>query len=79
MPASPGTPAHEFAGIDCPCNGAGRGIGRAIAIRLRAKGAGVVVNYHSSADAATQVVREISDNGGPAIALKGDVAARRAG
>lgn len=53
--------------------GAGRGIGRAIAVRLAREGAKVVVNYGKSADAAEQVVSEIGDSGGEAIAVRADV------
>lgn len=53
--------------------GAGRGIGRAIAIRLAKDGALVVVNFQKNIDAATAVVREIESTGGEAFALQGDV------
>jgi 3-oxoacyl-[acyl-carrier protein] reductase len=53
--------------------GASRGIGRAIALALAAEGANVVVNYASSSDAAQQVVAEITDAGGNAIALQADI------
>lgn len=53
--------------------GASRGIGRAIALELAAQGANVVVNYASSGDAAQQVVAEITEAGGSAIALQADV------
>ncbi|GAA3220211.1 hypothetical protein GCM10020216_030990 [Nonomuraea helvata] len=39
--------------------GSGRSIGRAIALRLAADGARVVINYKSNAKAAGQVVSEI--------------------
>lgn len=53
--------------------GASRGIGRACALKLASLGARVVVNYNKSADAANQVVAEIQQNGGEAIAVQGDV------
>lgn len=53
--------------------GASRGIGRAIAEDLAANGATVVINYHSSADAAQEVVAEIKANGGEATAVQADV------
>jgi 3-oxoacyl-[acyl-carrier protein] reductase len=53
--------------------GASRGIGRAIAIDLAARGASVVVNYNSSEAAAQEVVGAISNTGGKAIAMRGDV------
>ena len=54
--------------------GAGRGIGRAIAIRYGQEGAKVVVNYSASETAADEVVAAIRGAGGEAIALKADVA-----
>jgi 3-oxoacyl-[acyl-carrier protein] reductase len=53
--------------------GASRGIGRAIAIELARRGAAVVVNYHTSAAAAQEVVDAISAAGGQAIAIQADV------
>jgi NAD(P)-dependent dehydrogenase (short-subunit alcohol dehydrogenase family) len=55
--------------------GASRGIGRAIAIRLASDGFAATVNYHSSAAAAAEVVREIESAGGKAIAVQADVGA----
>jgi 3-oxoacyl-[acyl-carrier protein] reductase len=54
--------------------GAGRGIGRAIAVGLAQEGARVVVNYSRSADAAAEVVKMIEEAGGEALAVQGDVA-----
>ncbi|HBQ99180.1 MULTISPECIES: 3-oxoacyl-[acyl-carrier-protein] reductase [unclassified Roseofilum] len=53
--------------------GASRGIGRAIALSLAAEGAKVAVNYASSSGAAEEVVSQIKDQGGEAIALGADV------
>jgi 3-oxoacyl-[acyl-carrier protein] reductase len=53
--------------------GASRGIGRAIAERLAAEGARVVVNYRNSADQAAEVVAAIEAQGGEAIACQADV------
>jgi 3-oxoacyl-[acyl-carrier protein] reductase len=53
--------------------GASRGIGRAIALALATEGASVVINYASSATAAEEVVAEISNAGGSAIAFQADV------
>ncbi|HEY9866980.1 MAG TPA: 3-oxoacyl-[acyl-carrier-protein] reductase [Candidatus Obscuribacterales bacterium] len=53
--------------------GGSRGIGRAAALALAAEGAKVVVNYASSSTAAEGVVAEITQAGGEAIALQGDV------
>jgi len=53
--------------------GASRGIGAAIAMRLAAEGAAVVVNYAGREDAAAEVVAAIGAAGGRAVALKADV------
>jgi 3-oxoacyl-[acyl-carrier protein] reductase len=53
--------------------GAAKGIGAAIAKHFAAAGAKVVVNYASSKDAADDVVKAITDNGGIAIAVQADV------
>ena len=53
--------------------GGGRGIGKAIAERYGARGASVVVNYSSSADAARETVNVIQGSGGAAIAVQADV------
>jgi 3-oxoacyl-[acyl-carrier protein] reductase len=53
--------------------GASRGIGRAIALALATEGANVVINYASSATAAEEVVAEITNAGGNAIAFQADV------
>lgn len=55
--------------------GGGRGIGRAIALRLAQDGIAVAVNYRGNTAAANEVVRQIVDAGGRAVALGGDVAA----
>src|SRR4051812_8640090 len=54
--------------------GASRGIGRGIALELAQRGATVVVNYHSKADAANEVVEQIKAAGGNALAFQADVA-----
>ena len=54
--------------------GASKGIGAGIAKGLAAAGASVVVNYASSKEGADRVVSEITDAGGKAIAVQGDVA-----
>ena len=50
--------------------GAGRGIGKAIALERAAKGAFVIVNYNGSKEAAEQTVAEIKAAGGDAIAYQ---------
>lgn len=44
--------------------GAGRGIGRAIAIALAKEGAEVVINYNGSEERAKEVKQTIEENGG---------------
>ena len=53
--------------------GAGRGIGKAIALELSAMGFLVAVNFFSSERAAFELCEEISGNGGKAVAFKADV------
>src|SRR6478736_1064653 len=53
--------------------GASKGIGAAIAKALAAEGASVVVNYASSKAGADAVVAAITEAGGKAIAVVGDV------
>lgn len=54
--------------------GAGRRLGRAIALDLAAHGWKVGVHYLSSRDDADDVVREIADAGGAASAIQADLA-----
>jgi 3-oxoacyl-[acyl-carrier protein] reductase len=54
--------------------GASKGIGAAIAKRLAADGASVVVNYSSSREGADKVVAEITHDGGKAVAIGANVA-----
>jgi 3-oxoacyl-[acyl-carrier protein] reductase len=53
--------------------GSSRGIGATIAGQLAAAGAKVIVNYAGGKDAAQQVVADIKQRGGDAIALQADV------
>jgi len=53
--------------------GAGRGIGRATAVKLGAAGAKVAVNYNASEGPAQEVVEAITSAGGEAKAIKADV------
>ena len=53
--------------------GASKGIGAAIAKAFASEGASVVVNYSSSRDGADAVLKEITDLGGKAVAVRGDV------
>lgn len=64
---------NKLSGRIALVTGASRGIGAAIAKRLASEGATVVVNYHSSPEAAEGVVAEIAGAGGQALAIQADV------
>src|SRR4029450_1661837 len=66
--------AQELSGKVAIVTGAGRNIGRAIALTLAEGGAAVVGNGRSNRAGADAVVREIEASGGKAIAHIGDVA-----
>ncbi|GAA4732698.1 SDR family NAD(P)-dependent oxidoreductase [Flavisolibacter ginsenosidimutans] len=53
--------------------GGARDIGREVSLRLAKEGAKVVVNYFGSESEATKVAKQIKDEGGEAIAVKGDM------
>lgn len=54
--------------------GAGRGIGKAIALALAAQGAFVIVNYNGSKERAEEVVRQIKEQGGDGVSYQCNVA-----
>jgi NAD(P)-dependent dehydrogenase (short-subunit alcohol dehydrogenase family) len=58
--------------------GAGKRIGRAIALGLGADGWAVAVHHHRSRDAAEAVVREIAAGGGKAAAIAADLVQEQA-
>ncbi len=68
------TNTKKLSGKVAVVTGASKGIGASIAKHLAAEGASVVVNYASSKSGADQVVSDIKNNGGKAIAVKADVA-----
>lgn len=53
--------------------GSSLGIGKAIALALAAEGAAVTVDYRSHPEEAQEVVEEIENSGGRALAVKADV------
>lgn len=53
--------------------GAGRGIGRAIALQFAGYGAKVVVNYRNSITQVEELLTEIKNAGGEAIAVRADI------
>ena len=65
---------NELSGRVAVVTGAGRNIGRAIALKLVAAGAAVIVNARSNREQAQGVVREIEREGGRALAYLADVA-----
>lgn len=64
------TTTKELSGKIALVTGAGRGIGRAIALKLGGLGAVVLVNYNGSADRAGEVVEQVEAAGGSAAAIR---------
>lgn len=62
-----------FSGKTVIVTGSGRGIGRAVALKFGSLGANVIVNYAASSNKAQEVVNEIIEVGGHAIAIKADI------
>ncbi|KAL0254628.1 Actin-related protein 2 [Diplodia seriata] len=68
-------PTASLEGKVALVTGAGRGIGRGVALELGKRGASVVVNYVSSKGPAEEVVQEIESygNGAKAVSIQADV------
>ncbi|MEU4393222.1 SDR family oxidoreductase [Kribbella sp. NPDC023855] len=63
----------ELTGKAALVTGASRGIGQAIAIRLAARGAVVVVHYGTDKDGAAATVDQIEGSGGTAFAVRAEL------
>jgi 3-oxoacyl-[acyl-carrier protein] reductase len=72
------TGSNELSGKVAIVTGAGRNIGRAIALALAEAGAWIVVNARSNHGEADAVAREIAARGGKALVHIGDVADAKA-
>ena len=66
-------PATNLDGQVALVTGSSRGIGAVIARRLAQAGARVALNYNANLQAATEVMRTITADGGDAIIIAGDV------
>lgn len=53
--------------------GANSGIGKAIALQFAREGAKVAINYIANKESADEMVKQIEENGGEAIAIRADV------
>ncbi len=66
----------DLRGKSAVVTGGSRGIGRSTVLRLAGAGADVCFSYHTRADAARDVVREVEELGRKAIAVRADGAVR---
>jgi 3-oxoacyl-[acyl-carrier protein] reductase len=65
----------ELEGRTALITGAGRGIGRATAVRLAREGAAIAINYKGNEAAASEAKRLVESGGGKAALIQGDVSA----
>jgi len=73
IPGPLGLASASLEGKVALVTGAGRGIGREMALELGRRGAKVIVNYANSDAAANEVVQQIKKNGTDAAAVKANV------
>ncbi|KAK3904445.1 Trihydroxynaphthalene reductase [Staphylotrichum tortipilum] len=73
IPGPLGLASASLEGKVALVTGAGRGIGREMALELGRRGAKVIVNYANSDSAAQEVVNQIKKNGSDAAAIKANV------
>ena len=72
-PVTPALPAGSLAGKRALITGSSRGIGADTARYLAAAGAKVAINYRNKEARALKLVAEITDAGGEAVAIGGDL------
>ncbi|CAK7564672.1 MAG: Trihydroxynaphthalene reductase [Sporothrix epigloea] len=73
IPGPLGLPSASLAGKVALVTGAGRGIGREMALELGRRGAKIIVNYANSDASAQDVVEAIKKSGSDATAVKANV------
>jgi NAD(P)-dependent dehydrogenase (short-subunit alcohol dehydrogenase family) len=64
---------HTLKGKTALVTGGSRGIGAAVVRRLAEAGAAVAINYRAQAEAANGIAAQISEEGGLAVTVQGDV------
>ncbi|MGO1118698.1 SDR family oxidoreductase [Rhodovibrionaceae bacterium A322] len=73
VPSSSGSPLPDTFPLTALVTGAGKRIGRAVALDLAEQGFAVAAHYNSSATEAESLVAEITAKGGKACALQADL------
>jgi len=73
QPANPRPLSESLAGRVALVTGGSRGIGRATCLALAGRGAAVAVHYRLQAQAAQEVVAQITNEGGKAFAFQADL------
>ncbi|KAI1333064.1 short chain dehydrogenase [Xylariaceae sp. FL0255] len=73
VPGPLGLASASLEGKVALVTGAGRGIGREMALELGRRGAKVIVDYANSEESANEVVQQIKKNGTDAAAIKANV------